>query len=53
MEEINSLGIGPSGLGGIVTALGVNIETAGTHIACLPAAVDISCYATRRSVVVL
>ena len=33
LEEINQLGIGPGGLGGSTTALGLNIETYPTHIA--------------------
>lgn len=48
LEEINMLGIGPGGLGGRITALGVNIETYPTHIAALPVAVNISCHANRH-----
>ena len=48
-EEINRLGIGPQGLGGRTTALGVNIETYPTHIAGLPVAVNISCHALRQA----
>lgn len=48
LDTINKLGIGPSGLGGKVTALGVNIEVFPTHIAGLPVAVNISCHATRH-----
>lgn len=51
--EINKLGIGPSGLGGMVTTLGVNIETYPTHIAGLPVAVNISCHATRHAEAVI
>jgi fumarate hydratase subunit alpha len=51
--EVNALGIGPSGLGGRITTLGVNIETEATHIASLPVAVNIGCYATRRVDVIL
>ena len=40
LNEINKLNIGPGGLGGNVTALGVNIETYPTHIAGLPVAVN-------------
>lgn len=47
LEEINRLNIGPSGLGGKVTALGVYIKTYPTHIAGLPVAVNISCWANR------
>ncbi|NOX96838.1 MAG: fumarate hydratase [Nitrospirae bacterium] len=49
LEEINQLGIGPQGLGGETTALGVNIETYPTHIAGLPVAVNISCHALRQA----
>ncbi len=48
LEEINKLGIGPSGFGGNTTALGVSILTYATHIAGLPVAVNISCHATRH-----
>jgi fumarate hydratase subunit alpha len=49
LESINRLGIGPAGLGGRVTALGVNVEVFPTHIAGLPVAVNISCHVTRHS----
>lgn len=48
LEEINGLGIGPGGLGGRMTALGVNIETYPTHIAGLPLAVNICCHVNRH-----
>lgn len=48
LMEINKLGIGPGGLGGRVTALGVNIETYPTHIAGLPLAINISCHVNRH-----
>ncbi|MGB8451070.1 MAG: fumarate hydratase [Anaerocolumna sp.] len=48
LEEINKLGIGPGGLGGRITALGVNIETYPTHIAGLPVAVNICCHVNRH-----
>lgn len=48
LNEINKLGIGPGGLGGRITALGVNIETYPTHIAGLPLAVNISCHVNRH-----
>jgi fumarate hydratase subunit alpha len=48
LGRINELGIGPQGLGGINTAIGVNIEVYPTHIAGLPVAVNISCHATRH-----
>lgn len=48
LQEINNLGIGPAGLGGTVTALGVNIETYPTHIAGLPVAINICCHVNRH-----
>ena len=48
LEKVNSLGIGPGGLGGTVTAFAVNIETYPTHIAGLPVAVNICCHVNRH-----
>jgi fumarate hydratase subunit alpha len=48
LTEINQLGIGPGGLGGRTTALGVNIETYPTHIAGLPVAINICCHVNRH-----
>lgn len=53
LEKINSLGIGPGGLGGKITALAVNIETYPTHIAGLPVAVNICCHVNRHIVKVI
>ena len=44
----NCLDIGPQGFGGKTTALAVNIETAPTHIAGLPVAVNFGCHVTRH-----
>lgn len=49
LKEINQLGIGPSGLGGKTSCLGVNILTYPTHIAGLAVAVNISCHALRSA----
>ncbi|MDP2928554.1 MAG: fumarate hydratase [Candidatus Omnitrophota bacterium] len=49
LRAVNSLGLGPMGLGGKTTALGVNVEEFPTHIAGLPVAVSISCHATRSA----
>jgi fumarate hydratase subunit alpha len=49
LQTINKLGIGPSGLGGRITALAVNIEVFPTHIAGLPVAVNINCHASRHA----
>ena len=48
LDRINCLGIGPGGLGGTVTALGVNIDVYPTHIAGLPVAVNICCHVSRH-----
>lgn len=48
LDEVNNLGIGPGGLGGRVTAIGLNIETYATHIAGLPVAVNICCHVNRH-----
>lgn len=53
LEKINELNIGPSGLGGKTTALGVNILTYPTHIAGLPVALNMSCHVTRHQTVLL
>lgn len=50
LEKINSLGIGPGGLGGTTTALAVNINTYPTHIAGLPVAINICCHVNRHAV---
>lgn len=49
MKKVNKLGIGPMGLGGRTTALGVTVLSSATHIAGLPVAVNISCHATRSA----
>ena len=48
LTKINSLGIGPGGLGETTTALAVNINTYPTHIAGLPVAVNICCHVNRH-----
>lgn len=48
LSKINNTGIGPAGLGGTVTALGVNVLSYPTHIAGLPVAVNICCHVNRH-----
>jgi len=48
LDEINNLGIGPMGLGGLTTALAVHIETFPCHIASLLVSVNINCHAHRH-----
>jgi len=50
-RSVNDLGIGPMGLGGKTTCLGVKIKSAGCHTASLPVAVNIQCWAARRATV--
>lgn len=45
---VNDTGIGPSGLGGRITALAVHVESYPCHIASLPVAVTIQCHAARH-----
>ena len=49
LERVNKLDIGPQGFGGDTTALSVAIETAPTHIAGLPVAVNFGCHVTRHA----
>ncbi len=53
LGRVNSLGVGPQGLGGDTTALGVAIETGPCHIASLPVAVNIECHSHRHKTAVL
>jgi fumarate hydratase class I len=48
LNEINELGIGPMGLGGRTTALGVKIGVNHRHPASYFVDVSVSCWATRR-----
>lgn len=53
LKKLNSLKIGPAGFGGRTTALDIRIETFPTHIAGLPVAVNISCWAHRHGTIIL
>lgn len=53
LQKVNKTGIGPQGLGGKTTVLGLNIETFATHIAGLPVAINISCHVTRHGETIL
>ncbi len=53
LREINNLGIGPQGMGGRTTALGVQVISWACHIASLSAAVNIECHAHRHKTVTL
>jgi len=53
LAEVNKLGIGTLGLGGIVTALAVHAEVAPTHIASLPVAINLQCHSARHCEAIL
>ena len=53
LKKINDLGIGPQGFGGTNTAFAVHIESAPTHIAGLPVAVNINCHVSRHKELII
>ena len=53
LASINRLCIGPMGLGGATTCLGVKIKVAPCHLASLPLAVNIQCHSSRHKEVTL
>lgn len=48
LAAINELGIGPMGLGGKTTCLGVKMAFAPCHLASLPLAVNVQCHSARH-----
>ena len=53
LEAVNGTGVGPQGLGGRTTCLGLHVLAGATHIAGLPVAVNVSCHVTRHQTAVL
>jgi fumarate hydratase subunit alpha len=53
LRLVNTIGSGPQGLGGTVTALEVRVEVAPCHIGALPVAVNLECHAHRVQEVTL
>ncbi|MCX7815998.1 MAG: fumarate hydratase [Syntrophales bacterium] len=53
LDRVNALGLGPQGFGGRTTCLGVKVAIKPCHIATLPVAVIIQCYAVRQAEAVL
>ena len=49
LEAVNMTGIGPMGLGGKTTVLGVHVDYAYRHPASFPAAVAFNCWAARKA----
>ena len=48
LEDINSLKIGPAGVGGDTTCLAVKIAYAATHTAICPVTINFHCWVARR-----
>jgi tartrate/fumarate subfamily iron-sulfur-dependent hydro-lyase alpha chain len=48
-EAVNTLGVGPQGLGGDSTSFAVHVEIAATHITMNPVAVNMQCHSARRA----
>jgi len=48
-HAVNTLGVGPQGLGGDSTAFAVHVEIAATHITMNPVAVNMQCHSARRA----
>jgi fumarate hydratase subunit alpha len=53
LSSVNNTGVGPQGLGGVTTALAVNIEYFPCHIASLPVAINLNCHAARNASVII
>lgn len=53
LSAVNSLGIGPMGYGGSVTALAVHATVMPSHMASLPVAVNLQCHSARHREAVL
>jgi fumarate hydratase subunit alpha len=53
LEKVNSLGIGPLGYGGRITALAVHVETFPAHIGSMPVAVCFQCHSARHREITL
>jgi fumarate hydratase subunit alpha len=53
LTAVNKLGIGPMGMGGKTTCLGVKIAMEPCHLASLPLAVNVQCHSIRHKEVIL
>ncbi len=53
LTQVNNLGIGPMGLGGNTTCIGVKVNSLPCHIASFPVAVNIQCHSAREFEVIL
>lgn len=53
LSALNTLGIGPMGLGGKTTVLDVKIAMAPCHLASLPVAINVQCHSSRHMEITL
>lgn len=53
LGEVNRLGIGAMGYGGMITAMAVHVEVFPTHIASLPVGVNLQCHSARHKEAIL
>ena len=51
-DGINAIGIGPQGMGGKYTVMGVNIENTARHPSAIGVAVNVGCWSHRRGHIV-
>jgi fumarate hydratase subunit alpha len=49
LKELNATGLGPMGLGGKTTALGLRVKLYPSHLASLPIALNINCHSLRTA----
>ncbi len=50
LADINSLGVGPAGTGGLTTALAVHVEYTMRHPATFPVGMVVQCWCDRRAI---
>ena len=50
-DGINSIGLGPQGMGGCASVMGVHIENTARHPSTIGVAVNVGCWSHRRGLV--
>lgn len=50
-EKLNGLGLGPQGLNGDTTVMGVNVESAARHPSTISVAINVGCWSHRRGTI--
>lgn len=51
-DGINKIGLGPQGLGGKYSVMGVNVENSARHLSVIGVAVNVGCWSHRRGHIV-